>query len=110
MTSQRRFRGAVALLVGALLSACAALPPRSPLDPARDAQNFAARRLDGGLAHLPPAAAGWTREAWFRAALELNPQLAEARAAAMAVAAGERTAAERPNPNLNLFGEYVSSA
>jgi len=92
------------------LAACTALPPRAPADPAHSAQAFAARRLDGSLGGLPPAASGWDREAWFRAALALNPQLAEARAAAMAVAAGERTAAERPNPNQNLFGEYVVAA
>jgi cobalt-zinc-cadmium efflux system outer membrane protein len=110
MRSQRRFRGAAAPRLAACLTACATLPPRAPVDPARDAQDFAARRLDGDLPDLPPAATGWNREAWFRAALALNPQLAEARAAAMAAAAGERTAAERPNPNLNLFGEYVSAA
>jgi outer membrane protein TolC len=86
------------------------LPPRAPADPAQSAEAFAARRLDGSLKDLPPAAAGWDREAWFRAALALNPQLAEARASAMAVAAGERTAAERPNPTFNLFGEYVTAA
>jgi len=92
------------------LGACTALPPRAPADPAHDAQSFAARRLDGSMKDLPPAASGWNRDEWFRAALLLNPQLAEARAAAMAVAAGERTAAERPNPTLNLFGEYVTAA
>jgi len=45
--------GAAALLTAAFLSACAALPPRAPVDPARDAQDFAARRLDGGLPDLP---------------------------------------------------------
>ena len=111
MSSHRRFRGAAVLLTAAFLSACASLPPRAPLDPARDAQDFAARRLGWRPADLPPPAAGWNREAWFRAALALNPQLAEARAAARAAAAaGERTAAERPNPSLNLFGEYVSAA
>ena len=101
---------AAALAMALLLGACTALPPRAPVDPAQSAQAFAARRLDANLAQLPPAASGWDREAWFRAALALNPQLSEARAQAMAAAAGERTAAERPNPNLNLFGEYVSAA
>jgi outer membrane protein TolC len=86
------------------------MPPRAPADPVRDAEVFAARRLDASVKDLPPAASGWSPEEWFRAALLLNPQLAEARAQAMAVAAGERTAAERPNPTLNLFGEYVTAA
>jgi cobalt-zinc-cadmium efflux system outer membrane protein len=110
MSSRRRWPRAAALAMASCLGACATLPPRVPADPAHSAQAFAARRLDGNLKDLPPAAAGWDRETWFHAALALNPRLAEARAAAMAVAAGERTAAERPNPTLNLFGEYVSAA
>jgi outer membrane protein TolC len=98
------------LLSAALVAACAALPPRAPADLRKDADAFAARRLEGTLSDPPSAAGGWDSDAWFRAALALNPQLAEARSAALAVAAGERTAAERPNPNLNLFGEYVSAA
>jgi cobalt-zinc-cadmium efflux system outer membrane protein len=110
MNSTRRWPHAAALAMASCLGACTALPPRVPADPAQTAQAFAARRLDGTLKDLPPAAAGWDRETWFRAALALNPELAETRAAAMAVAAGERTAAERPNPTLNLFGAYVSAA
>src|SRR5476651_433438 len=86
------------LLLAVALSACTALPPRAPIDPQKGADSFAARRLEGKLSDLPPAADGWDADAWFRAALALNPQLAEARSAALAVAAGERTAAERPNP------------
>jgi len=103
-------RAGVTLLAAALLGACAALPPRAPADPQKDAEAFAARRLEGEIADLPSAPGGWDVDAWFRAALALNPQLAEARSAAMAVAAGERSAAARANPNLNLFGEYVSAA
>jgi len=110
MSYGRRWEGAAALVIASLVAACTALPPRAPADPAQSAQAFAARRLDGSLKDLPPAASGWDREAWFRAALALNPGLAEARAAALAAAAGERTAAERPNPTLNLFGEYVVGA
>ena len=109
MTPLNRYRCAVALSVS-LIGACTAIPPRAAPDPKDNAKAFAARRLDGALSDLPPAATGWNREEWFRAALLLNPQLAEARASALAVAAGERTAAQRPNPNLNLFGEYVSAA
>jgi outer membrane protein, heavy metal efflux system len=98
------------LSAAGLLAACTALPPRAAADAQRDADAFAARRLEGKIVDLPSAAGSWNSEAWFRAALALNPQLAEARAQAVAVAAGERTAAERPNPNLNLFGEYVNAA
>ena len=109
MKPRDRYRCVVALGVS-LIGACAATPPSAPADPKGNAQAFAARRLDGALSDLPAPAGGWSREEWFRAALLLNPQLAEARASALAVAAGERTAAERPNPNLNLFGEYVTAA
>src|SRR5205085_2622769 len=47
---------------------------------------------------------------WFDAALRLNPQLAEGRARVLAAGAAERTAAERPNPTMDLFGEYVETA
>src|SRR3984885_8704234 len=104
-----RCYGIAALLLTALSTACTSLPPRAPLDPSHFAQDFAARRLDA-LPDLPPPQSGWNAEQWFRAALELNPELAEARAAARAAAAGEVTAAERPNPTLNLFGEYVTAA
>jgi len=100
----------LALLSASLVGACTQLPPRLPANPQKNAEAFAARRLDGTMADLPSAADGWDPEAWFRAALALNPDLAEVRSAARAVAAGERTAAERPNPNLNLFGEYVTAA
>jgi cobalt-zinc-cadmium efflux system outer membrane protein len=103
-------RWCVAVATAYFISACTALPPRAPAHPERSADDFAARRLPGKLSDLPPAADGWDVDAWFRVALALNPQLAEARSAALAVAAGERTAAERPNPNLNLFGEYVNAA
>jgi outer membrane protein TolC len=101
-------RSGVALLA-AWGTACTSLPPRAPLDPTHLTQDFAARRLDA-LQDLPSPQSGWNAEQWFHAALELNPQLAEARAAARAAAAGEVTAAERPNPTLNLFGEYVTAA
>jgi outer membrane protein TolC len=100
----------VALLGVSLVGACASLPPRSPIDPGQTAHAFGERRLDAVLPDAAPPASGWDSGEWFRAALALNPQLAEARAAALAAAAAERTAAERPNPNLNLFGEYVSAA
>lgn len=42
--------------------------------------------------------------------MRLNPALAEERAEVDAVAAGERTAAERPNPSMQLFAEYLTTA
>src|ERR1700681_2853501 len=100
----------VALLSASLISSCTALPPRSPINPQTQADAFAARRLEEKVSELPKPTDGWDGNAWFSAPLALNPQLAEARSAAIAVAAGERTAAERPNPNLNLFAEYVNAA
>lgn len=84
------------------LPACASVPTSPRPDPAITARAFEARQL--------PSAASWDRGQWLSAALILNPQLAEARARAAAVAAGERTAAQRPNPTFNLFGEYVTQA
>ncbi|HEY2418728.1 MAG TPA: TolC family protein [Steroidobacteraceae bacterium] len=93
----------------ALAAACAGAPQRARPDPTVTAQSFQARRLDQAP-DLPPASAGWDRAQWLEAALTLNPQLAEARARATAVAAGELTARQIPNPTLNLFDEYVTAA
>ena len=71
---------------------------------------YSARRLDNLSPELPPPSAGWDRAQWLTAALRLNPRLAEQRAEVDAVAAAERTAAERPNPSMQLFAEYLTSA
>jgi len=101
--------GVLAALL-AVLTACATAPQAPPPDPSRTAAAFAARRLDA----LPPdaarAAAPRSLQEWFDTALRLNPQLAEGRAHVFAVAAAERTAAEHPNPAMDLFGEYVDTA
>lgn len=94
----------------AVLTACASAPQAPPPDPSRTAAAFAARRLDALPADGAPAAAAWGLEEWFDAALRLNPQLAEGRAHVLAVAAAERTAAEHPNPTMDLFAEYVDTA
>ena len=94
----------------AVLTACASAPQAPPPDPSRTAAAFAARRLDALPAAGVPAAAAWGLEEWFDAALRLNPQLAEGRAHVLAVAAAERTAAEHPNPTMDLFAEYVDTA
>ncbi|MGH8230491.1 MAG: TolC family protein [Steroidobacteraceae bacterium] len=71
---------------------------------------FNARRLEQLAPGLPSPSSDWNRAQWLQAALLLNPQLAEARAQVAASVAGERTAAEYPNPTLNLFTEYVGGA
>src|SRR3984893_7644433 len=97
-----------ALLV--VLTACASAPQAPPPDPSRTAAAFAARRLDAPPADGAPAGAARGLQEWFDAALRLNPQLAEGRAHVLAVAAAERTAAEHPNPTMDLFAEYVDTA
>ena len=99
------------LLLSATLSACVAAPARAPLAATDTLAAFRERRLDAPPPPgLPPPAAGWDRAQWLSAALELNPALGAQRAEVAAVATGERTAAERRNPTLELFAEYLTSA
>ena len=98
-----------ALLLAAVLTACTGSPARAPLEPSSTLAQFDARRLDG-LPGLPPFSAGWDQSQWLAAALQLNPQLSEQRAAVSVAAATERTAAEHPNPGMQLFAEYLTSA
>jgi outer membrane protein, heavy metal efflux system len=98
------------VLLAVVLSACAGTPPRAPLEPAATLAEFNARRLDQLSPELPPPSSGWDRSQWLAAALQLNPQLSEQRAEVNAAAAGERTAAQRPNPTMQLFAEYLTSA
>jgi outer membrane protein TolC len=109
MTPGARRAAGAALLVS-VLGACAGTPPRAPLEPADTLAEFNARRLEQLSPELPPPSAGWDRSQWLAAALQLNPQLAEERAEVNAAAAAERTAAQRPNPNMQLFAEYLTSA
>ncbi|HEV3182173.1 MAG TPA: TolC family protein [Steroidobacteraceae bacterium] len=108
MTSNAR-RVVLSLLPVAVLSACAGAPARAPLEPAATLAEYDARKLEG-LGELPPASSGWDRAQWLAASLQLNPQLAQERAEVRAAAAAERTAAERPNPTMQLFAEYLTSA
>ena len=108
MGSGIRARRTVAL-AAAVLGGCASAPAPAPLAPAQTLAAFSTRRLEA-LAQLPPASSGWNRSQWFAAALELNPHLAQQRAEVAAVAAAERTAAEHPNPNMELFAEYLKTA
>jgi outer membrane protein TolC len=103
-------RGILASLPVAALAACASGPAPAPIDPSHTAAVYGARRLEQLAGALPSASQGWDRAQWLSAALQGNPQLAEARTQLAAAAAGERTAAQRANPNLDLFAEYVSAA
>lgn len=102
-------RAVCAAVPAVVLSACTGTPPRAPLEPSVTLAEFNARHLDHLSPELPPSTAGWDRSQWLAAALQLNPQLSE-RAAVNAVAAAERTAAQRPNPTMQLFAEYLTSA
>ncbi|HXW73457.1 MAG TPA: TolC family protein [Steroidobacteraceae bacterium] len=99
-----------AAALGALLAGCAATVPPAPLAPTQTAAQYSARRLETLSPALPPPTAGWDNAQWLAAALQLNPQLSEERAEVAAAAAAERTAAEHPNPSMQLFAEYLTSA
>jgi cobalt-zinc-cadmium efflux system outer membrane protein len=109
MSSDNRYRLLAALSV-TLLAACATAPAPAPINPSTTAVAFGTRRLEQLAPDLPSPALGWDRAQWLSAALQLNPQLAEARARVLATAAAERTAAQRANPTVNLFAEYVGAA
>jgi len=100
----------LAALLAGVLSACAGTPSRAPLQPSVTLAEFNARHLEQLSPQLPPASAGWDRSQWLAAALQLNPQLSAERAEVNAAAAAERTAAQRPNPTVQLFAEYLTSA
>jgi outer membrane protein, heavy metal efflux system len=97
------------IALSSALAACASAPPPAPIEPTHTLADFSARRLEG-LPELPSPSVGWDRAQWFAAALQLNPNLAEERAQVATAAAAERTAAERPNPNMQLFAEYLTNA
>ncbi|HEY6892995.1 MAG TPA: TolC family protein [Rhodanobacteraceae bacterium] len=104
-------------LASLTLGACATYTP-APIEPAKTADAFAARRLDApevreSIARvLPEAAAPWPPVAWNRADLFAvgmaeNPSLAVARAEVEAALAARITAGETPNPTLGLQTEYA---
>jgi cobalt-zinc-cadmium efflux system outer membrane protein len=103
-------RWGVIALCATLPLGCVSVPPKPRPDLAATAHSFEQRRLEGLYPGEASPTSGWDRAQWLNAALILNPDLAEARAKAMSVAAAERTAAQRPNPTLNLFGEYIAAA
>ncbi len=100
------------------LAGCIHYSPR-PLPPERVAADFADRRLDDSQlqaaldAKLPARAGNWPRTRWDRAdlvaaMLYFNDTVAEGRANLGVVAAGRRTARQRPNPTLAILTEYAN--
>ena len=101
------------LLAG--LAGCVDYHP-APLDPTRNVDEFAQRRLDEPRLHelleraMPQTT--WPPREWDRAelltvALAQNPQLAVARVEVTAAQSHEISAAESPNPDLTLQSEYA---
>ncbi|HEX3949351.1 MAG TPA: TolC family protein [Steroidobacteraceae bacterium] len=70
-----------------------------PLEPARSAQEFAARQLTPSRE--------WNRAELLALALRQNPQLAVARAEVKAALSREISAAQAPNPDMTLQSEYA---
>lgn len=106
--------------VALLASACQPYLVR-PLDPEASARDFDGRRLEGEAARaaverwLPGHAEPWPPSRWDAAelvavALDLNPRLAEARAALASAEADRAAARQRPAPTLGLLSEYSSQA
>ena len=111
-------RPAVAVSLMALaLGACVSYHAQ-PLHPRQSVRTFAARRLDTPALRdavtrlLPQPPAQWPPARWNRAdllvvALAENPRLAVARAEVGRTLAHQITAAERPNPTIELQSEYA---
>jgi outer membrane protein, heavy metal efflux system len=102
----------------AAAAGCVHYSPR-PLPPEKVVATFSQRGLDDPElkalldARLPARAADWPRRSWDRADLLLamlyfNDAVAEGRASLAVVAAGRRTARERPNPTVALLTEYAN--
>ena len=108
-STSRAHRAVLGLACAIALADCST-PGPAPLEPSATLAEYSARRLDSLTPELPPPSSGWDRAEWLAAALRLNPHLAEQRAEVEEVAAGERTAAEHPNPSMQLFAEYLTSA
>jgi outer membrane protein TolC len=86
-----------------------------PLEPVKSLQALEARRLDdpavleqvrAGNIPQPDGGKGWGRAQLLVAALNLNPNVAEARALLARSLAAGRTARELQNPALSLSSEY----
>lgn len=114
--SRRCLASAGALLAALLLGACAHYQP-APIDPARSAAEFGARKLDDAalgdaVRRLTGRSTPWPPGAWDRAdllavAMLRSPKLAVARAEAAEALAREALAGRRANPELTLQSEYA---
>lgn len=105
------------MLAAAALAGCVSYQPK-PIDLTQQASRLESRHLnDPALAHYaasldipvwPPQR--WTRGDLLVAALFYSPDIAEARTRLLAARAGEKTAAQYPNPSLTLGSEYELAA
>jgi outer membrane protein TolC len=112
----RQRRAAAVCSLAGILAGCVGYQA-APLEPARSADEFAARRLDDPqlrdeiIRILPQAAKSWPqaldRAELLAIALLRNPQLAVAHAQLHAALAHEITVAEPPQPDLTLESEYA---
>jgi outer membrane protein TolC len=97
-------------MVVTLLTSCIALASATKTDASSKLSAFESRRLDSSSLGLPPMTEGWSLSQWFRAAQAHSPALAEISARHQLIQAGEITAAQRPNPTMNLSTEYIAAA
>ncbi|MDO9451833.1 MAG: TolC family protein [Stagnimonas sp.] len=109
MPAARTLKG-IAVLLCVWLTACASQPPAARPDAAVSLRAYEARQLDPAALKLPPLSEGWSLAQWFQVAQASSPMLAEMRARLALTQAGEITAAQRPNPTLNLSTEYIAAA
>jgi len=107
------------LLVLALVAGCARFEPR-PISPAETAARLEARALDSPELksflerHLHRDLTNWPLSSWdferlTLAAFYYQPSLEVARAQWAVAQGGEKTAAQRPNPTLNVSPGYNST-
>jgi cobalt-zinc-cadmium efflux system outer membrane protein len=94
----RAYRRCAAVIFAATAAGCTHYQAQ-PLEPARSAQQFAARQL------APQRE--WDRGALLALALKQNPDLAVAEAEVDAALSREITAAQTPNPGMTLQSEYA---
>jgi outer membrane protein TolC len=100
--------------IAALLCGCASTPAR-PLDPATTAAALERRRLDdpalggflAGMRPGRPADAAWDMDSLTLAAVYFHPDLDIAYAKLQGAEAGVTTAAQRPNPTIDLSAQYA---
>ncbi|WP_293395872.1 TolC family protein [Nevskia sp.] len=109
-SDRKRLHRHVLIVLSLSLAACAAAPPLPTAGAGAGLVAFETKRLDATSLGLPPMANGWDRAQWFALAQAGSPALAEMRARLSLAKAGVVTAGQRPNPTLNLSGEYLAAA